>query len=260
LPEDKRKEYDELVELVADTNQYIENFISVFSVIILTSTAVATTAKFFLFATTTGLSASIRIAALGLKYSLAGNAATAAKLFLKVGRAFTMVKRLNLVSPNFLRIMNVISKTAKVIAWIGVALDALLLILSLIVGAQQKAELQEAIKDLFARRLQMKYFQLQAFVASTFTDATVEYLQTPQNIREILEPLGLPEETILQAIENSYAQQGEKIATRVSELQKEYNMESTFILLRNMDANRSSWTNEDPSYDEAMARIEALAE
>ncbi|PFH47273.1 hypothetical protein AMATHDRAFT_43051 [Amanita thiersii Skay4041] len=144
-----------------------------------------------------------------------------------VGKAATAFKALKTLGK-FLSILGIIIETAT-------------LVFDLVDGAKQRAQLQQATKELCVARFQVKKTQ-------QYTRATLDTLQKL-----------VADGTITQAKANELVKK--KIDEWIPNLKKSIDSikdKEIYDGLKKFDTDRQAWTNEDPSYDYIQAEIKKI--
>ncbi|KAK5997588.1 hypothetical protein PT974_02951 [Cladobotryum mycophilum] len=228
LPEDVKQKYLDLVSVfekdVADDTQIID----IVGLILSSAGVVSVTTVAIEFVTTGKLAAGINCLLRALIY--ASKDIEAAEKFLKMG--ITIVESLSKeveVGEKALKVMRFVKTAGTVIAVIGVFIDAIIIVIAAIKGAEQRKDLQDAIHDLSFRRLTARAITDMGAIYSQFISALydgvidMKYGDDPTNkIKEVCSDIKNKLDKLT----------FDHVYTEVTDLDKK---------------EPSSWTDEDPS-------------
>ncbi|KAF8884346.1 hypothetical protein BD779DRAFT_1537138 [Infundibulicybe gibba] len=136
------------------------------------------------------------------------------------------------------------SRVLKIIAIVGVIADAFILAFALYAEAQQRTALRGAINDLFVRRIISKFYEKMCGAIKTQDGLMLSYLLF------VTDTVVLPED---QAAADRIA---DRFVTYVTDDWSAITTDACYTLLSDLDASRSSWTNEDPDRASAIQQAD----
>jgi len=172
---------------------------------------------------------------------------------LDAGRAaFTAAARGAEVAAEALQDVSKLAKYAakaaeflKAVAILGVIADAFILAFAAYEESQQRDELRNAINELFVRRIISKFYEQLCDAIKNEKGLMLSYLVLlgkDGTMPPVMQPAA---DTIAGLFVTNVHSDWDAVSS-----------ESCYQLLATMDKNRGSWTNEDPSHDDAIAKAD----
>ncbi|KAF8871927.1 hypothetical protein BD779DRAFT_1680031 [Infundibulicybe gibba] len=136
------------------------------------------------------------------------------------------------------------SRILKIIAIVGVIADAFILAFALYAEAQQRTALRGAINDLFVRRIISKFYEKMCGAIKTQDGLMLSYL------------LFVTDTVILPEDQRAADKIADRFVSYVTEDWSAITTDACYTLLSELDATRSSWTNEDPDRASAIQQAD----
>jgi len=230
---DQKKDYQQLIDFNKKFGDVTDSTLQVSSMI----AGLAVTAKLGIsitaFSQTVGMIRVVKGYAKGFQILLTEGFSVAYEYFKGFRAALGAISEDFTEATRFGKILGTAAEFCEFLGWAGVALDAVILIIQAIEGAEQKTKLIDAIHQTQIARLSSAYFNAEAILMT----AHVESLSDWMEMRSSDDP---DDQAGARAL-------GKKIAKRIAEDVSTVTLEATETTLEGQDNSRSHYASDDLS-------------